>query len=424
MEVSQDRLFRSFKKHYHDTEGALLDLLAGGAPTLNLKFDKSGMSIANSIQNEESLVRFLVQAHHFLNPSDSLYLNGVWLAIQKSKELLTKELIEEIETGFEQLDQSLFKLSIAGETYSSKRMYELVAGGEFFSQIEENAALLQEIGEIAPILRHQFYERAMSSMRVAFSLFSAIREIAKNNNAGDESTTQHKKCIYCFSVDGSFASEEHIFPEALGNHDLKLPQGYVCDRCNNGILADLDKKLVKFEPIAFLHVFHVTHKKKGKLPEATFQNATLKATRPTHIVVESAAPVFKEVEVLGNGYRRFEFNLRGRRFEPRQLARSLFKIGYELLALEHGQDFVCQERFAATRRFILRGGNFSNSLILRTKMIPHPQLRACSYATAEGSLCMVDIFGIAAFFSLEEMPIIALNEFLQKADFESFLLHK
>jgi hypothetical protein len=62
------------------------------------------------------------------------------------------------------------------------------------------------------------------------------------------------KCIYCLQITGSFESEEHIFPESLGNKDLILGRGYVCDRCNNGILAVLDNALMKFEPIAFLQV--------------------------------------------------------------------------------------------------------------------------------------------------------------------------
>jgi hypothetical protein len=51
-------------------------------------------------------------------------------------------------------------------------------------------------------------------------------------------------CLFCKSSDGDFTSREHIFPETVGNTDLAmLPPGVVCDRCNNGPLARLDKAL-------------------------------------------------------------------------------------------------------------------------------------------------------------------------------------
>jgi hypothetical protein len=44
--------------------------------------------------------------------------------------------------------------------------------------------------------------------------------------------------------DGGITSEEHPVPESIGNHELVLPRGVVCDRCYNGPLAALDEALV------------------------------------------------------------------------------------------------------------------------------------------------------------------------------------
>lgn len=37
-------------------------------------------------------------------------------------------------------------------------------------------------------------------------------------------------CIFCRRHDGGFTSREHVFPESLGNEEVVLPRGVVCDR--------------------------------------------------------------------------------------------------------------------------------------------------------------------------------------------------
>lgn len=45
-------------------------------------------------------------------------------------------------------------------------------------------------------------------------------------------------CLFCLRDDGGFTSREHIFSEGVGNHKYVLQPGIVCDRCNNGPLAE------------------------------------------------------------------------------------------------------------------------------------------------------------------------------------------
>ena len=47
---------------------------------------------------------------------------------------------------------------------------------------------------------------------------------------------------------GGFTTEEHPIPESIGNHELILPRGVVCDRCNLGPLSVLDQRLADFFP--------------------------------------------------------------------------------------------------------------------------------------------------------------------------------
>src|SRR5438309_11833145 len=59
-------------------------------------------------------------------------------------------------------------------------------------------------------------------------------------------------CIFCLSNKNAFTAPEHILSEALGNKQLILPPGVVCDPCNHGPLAGLDKALVEFPPLQLI----------------------------------------------------------------------------------------------------------------------------------------------------------------------------
>ncbi len=73
-------------------------------------------------------------------------------------------------------------------------------------------------------------------------------------------------CIFCGRHDGGFTGREHAFPESLGNESVILPPGVVCDRCNNGLLADAEQALIRFPPIGFLRVLlgHTNRRASGR----------------------------------------------------------------------------------------------------------------------------------------------------------------
>src|SRR5580704_10566091 len=79
-------------------------------------------------------------------------------------------------------------------------------------------------------------------------------------------TAGQRGCLFCRRSDGGFTSTEHAFPESLGNSELVLPPGVVCDRCNNGILSQLDQEICNFAPIAMRRTVLGIESKSGKLP--------------------------------------------------------------------------------------------------------------------------------------------------------------
>ena len=70
--------------------------------------------------------------------------------------------------------------------------------------------------------------------------------------------------MFCRRHDGGFMSREHTLPESLGNDEIVLPPGVVCDRCNHGRLADAEQELIRFAPVGFLRILLGHTDKRGE----------------------------------------------------------------------------------------------------------------------------------------------------------------
>jgi hypothetical protein len=171
-------------------------------------------------------------------------------------------------------------------------------------------------------------------------------------------------CIFCKSTTNSFNSIEHIFPESLGNKEKILDKGFVCDTCNNEVLSGLDAELLDFEGIKFMRTFKGIENKKGKVPVSNFPN--LKIENPDKNHVQIHLQTMKHVRDQSDTG--FKLDFRGtRKMDAKRLkllARSLYKIAYELVCLDHGRDFVLSPRFDEVRDIILGKKDFTGYLCL------------------------------------------------------------
>jgi HNH endonuclease len=105
---------------------------------------------------------------------------------------------------------------------------------------------------MGPLLWSWFYDYTLNGFEltsVLYDIVLALRATDAFQEFRREQKTGPGQCIYCTKTEGSFTSEEHILPEALGNDDLVLESGYVCDSCNNGLLALLSGASTKFMPL-------------------------------------------------------------------------------------------------------------------------------------------------------------------------------
>lgn len=185
-------------------------------------------------------------------------------------------------------------------------------------------------------------------------------------------------CLFCKSKKNSFQGEEHIIPESLGNNELILKKGVVCDKCNNGVLAGLDQALVEFDPILFFRTFHGVKSKKNKVPVSGFN--TMKMDNPTggHVNIKLDKMTKKYFEKTPEGFR---LHWRGKRRmgakNVKILARALYKIGLEVVYLDHGSDFTHTPRFDEVREIILGKKDFSGYLLVGTNKGPvNPSMKS------------------------------------------------
>lgn len=71
-------------------------------------------------------------------------------------------------------------------------------------------------------------------------------------------------CLFCKCDSSDSRSIEHIIPESLGNTDYTLPQGFVCDKCNNYFARKVEKPFFDLQAIQSLRFQECIPNKAGK----------------------------------------------------------------------------------------------------------------------------------------------------------------
>lgn len=125
--------------------------------------------------------------------------------------------------------------------------------------------------------------------------------------------------------------------------DIVLPNGVVCDGCNNGVLAQLDQTICDFLPIKMRRTMLGIASKSGTVPETRFSTGSLRHDGPSHLNVRIDGPsdntTFREVRRDGDDVE-FTFKWRGgHKVTPRyasMLSRALLKSALECAWLDHG----------------------------------------------------------------------------------------
>lgn len=156
-----------------------------------------------------------------------------------------------------------------------------------------------------------------------------------------------QQCLFCSSAANSFRRDEHPIPESLGNDDLVLPPGFVCDGCNQYFGSKLEQLVLGFPPFNFVRMALNVRSKKGKVPHYRCQPAyCLFPTGYRDVMVVTGKRSILEAAMAGEA-----IPLPEHKAHDWFVCRFLMKMGLELMLLtENGDPY--DKAFDEARQFV------------------------------------------------------------------------
>jgi hypothetical protein len=416
-------LLRTFRRHYlwaSDVHRTLCNL---GPLSLQIRANKIDddqfeVQAENLLPDQEFTTRLAVLMYPLLDPESETYWEHIVTALETHfRDEIPQALRDRVDAHAHRLANiRAIPIQFNNELLDPQRVYLQLAKGSYFGRNPQAQVELQELLAapfMEPLLWHSFYDYTVNGfglMSALYDIVLALRDTDAFQELLREQPTGPGRCIYCMRTDATFTSEEHVLPEGLGNDELVLRQGYVCDVCNHGDLAMLDDILLGFPPIAVFKTVYVPHTKGGRLPSANLQNMTIRKTTPTRveILAKDTSGLPRQEEELGDGTIRFTVTTRGGTSDMTLIARAYFKIALGTIAYDCGADFALEQRYDRARAFIRGEREFPNPLILNRKGEPHGRIEVTWQKLEPGTAFHIDIFGLIAVFNLEAEPLIHL----------------
>ncbi len=189
----------------------------------------------------------------------------------------------------------------------------------------------------------------------------------------------------------------------MGNEDIVLPGGVVCDRCNNGTLSKLDQALCEFPAVKMRRTMLGIPSKAGTVPVTKFSEGAITNVGPASLRFDphTRFPMLREVERRGDLVK-LEFNWSGgRRMTPRytsDLSRALLKSAFECAWLDHG-DVVLEHRFDHVRSAVL-GQPRDGFLVVGRQCDPDHALGSLTYDLVSDDAGTWRIWVVAEYFGI------------------------
>jgi hypothetical protein len=214
----------------------------------------------------------------------------------------------------------------------------------------------------------------------------------------------HKRgCLFCLRKDGGFSSREHVFSEALGNHEHVLDAGIVCDRCNNGPLGRADEALVNFPPISLLRAERGLPTKSGRAVLSKWGNAKIAFSRPGTLDVyggSSKIVTTSRGTSPGRQIRALRLTTGGPITEKRigLMVRSVWKATLECIYLAQGPEVAFDPLFDSARRAIVVDGNARGWAVMPTNNAASPSVTLKHHPQLIGGVpavpVLMNVFGV------------------------------
>jgi hypothetical protein len=160
-------------------------------------------------------------------------------------------------------------------------------------------------------------------------------------------------CLFCLQV-GREPSIEHVFPGGLGLHaDVVLPQGAVCEPCNNMLGRQVDEALVHLMEVRLIRGLHRVPDSKGRLlEELDLGNGTMKFSPEGGVNVV----VYGDGDVQEVNPETIKVRVISRRRKSgdqwRRATRAVLKLGLNLAYLKLGADVALRDDWNPAREII------------------------------------------------------------------------
>jgi hypothetical protein len=377
---------------------------------------------------DTELALFATVLRPLADPSSPTYYKNISTLLHENNFLSASDRAQ-FDSYVQQCESGPIQLKLNEKSLTAVALYELYSKGEFFGEQETEVNKIKELRAkpfVSQYMLYSFHSYCFDVYRACKYLYRTIRDAEATLSPSETSGDEPHQCIYCLTTTGNFQYEEHVYPESLGNTEIVLPAGYVCDECNNGVLSDLDKHLVEQDAISFLRVIYLPYNTKtGKFPKARYQNMTIEKTRPRGILIKEADGSKRgfKVDSKQSDKVRGTLSVTGRqKFDPVMLGRSLYKIALGIVCWTNGSEFVLQEKYAAARAFVLGKRGFPNSLLIQGNCTPSPNVEGQHFITNPGTLFVIRIFGLPFIFNLEPQPVVQMNAELEKMGMQCFSL--
>lgn len=160
-----------------------------------------------------------------------------------------------------------------------------------------------------------------------------------------ELTQPPNDCLFCRRTDVAFERVEHPIPESLGNDDVIIPRGWVCDACNQYFGAKLESKVLSLPPFSVERTAFNVRSKKGRLAHHQDDGFALAATGyGGQVAIINQGNLLGALRVARDGF----YVPRVPRDYDDLIARFMLKVGLEMLLVD-GVD-VHDGQFDRARR--------------------------------------------------------------------------
>lgn len=159
-------------------------------------------------------------------------------------------------------------------------------------------------------------------------------------------------CIFCKSTGNIFNTHEHILPESLGGRNWAvLPDGLLCDNCQNRFGSSIEQQALDDYPFSFLRTFLGIPTKKGKPPWFESWEGTITASSNRGSFGYLPVEIFKKPLVAGQ---KSQIRLIAHSSKPEIVCRFLLKMGLETVASDNSEE-IFNKKYDAARKYSLEG---------------------------------------------------------------------